>query len=300
MTVNDIPLDGLRDRVLALRALHWASALDDEGLVLLGEHARNRSFRKGEALLEPGRPVESIFIVEQGEVTVTVANTVLTQVTPGRVAGVTSMLARDPRGASVVADEDCRALEIPAEAVFAAYEENFSVLRNALRLMCRGTLQRRDRLPSPPDPDNPPLGTFRDGELTLVDRVQAARQAPLFATANLDAVFDIVRSTVERRIDAGDYVWNVDDPSSFWVRVEYGRVKCSNPDGRTVRVGAGYVLGTLDCWADLPRSYDAHAETDLIVHQTDIAAMLNVLETHHDMAMELLALIARMSLPDEQ
>ena len=298
--MNEIPLDGLRDRVLALRALPWTTALDEEGLVLLGEHARQRSFHEGDALLEPGKPVESIFILEHGKVTVKVAGQQLAQITPGRVAGVTSMLARDPRGASVVADESGRALEIPAEAVFAAYEENFSLLRNAIRLMSRGTLHRRDQLPRSAERDEPaPLGTYREGQLTLVERVLEARKTPLFAHANLDAVFDVARHTVERRLRPDERLWDIGEPSAFWVRVEYGRLRCMNAEGRSTKVGAKYVLGQLDCWADLTRSYEARAETELIVHQADMVPMLGVLETHYDLAMDLLAIIARMNLPEE-
>ena len=296
--MNEIPLDGLRDRVLALRAMRWTAPLDHEGLVLLGEHARHRSFRKGDVLLEPGKLVQSMFIVERGLVTVRVAGQLLTQVTPGRVAGVTSMIARDPRGASAIADEDSRVLEIPAEAVFAAYEENFSVVCNGLRLLSRGTLQRLDRLPRPLHGDDPaPMGTYREGQVTLVDRVREARQTPLFANANLDAVFDVARHMVERRIRPDERLWSIGDSSSFWVYVEYGRLRCTNAEGRSTQVGAKQALGQLDCWAELPRSYEARAETELIMHQTDIAPMLGVLETHHDMAMELVATIARMNLP---
>lgn len=299
--MNEIPLDGLRDRLLALRALPWTTALDEEGLVLLGEHARQRSFRKGDVLLEPGTIVDSFFIIERGTVTVTVGGTLLTRVTPGRVAGVSSMLARDPRGASVVADTDGRALEVPAEAVFAAYEENFPLARNAIRLMCRGILQRRDRLPRPAGDDaRAPLGTYRDSESTLVDRVRDALQTPLFAQANLDSVFDVARATVEKRLDAGAVLWSIGEPSAFWVRLRYGRVRCTNSAGTSTQVGAGFGLGSLDCWAELPRSYEARAETDLILYQTDIVAMLGLLETHRDLAVKLLALLARMNLPADE
>ena len=240
----------LRDRVLALRAQAWAAPLDHEGLVLLAQHARHRSFRKGDVLLEPGKRVESMFIVERGLVTVKIGGTLLTQVTPGRVAGVTALIARDPRGASAIADEDCRVLEIPGEALFAAYEENFSVVRNGIRLFSRGALQRRDRLPRSPDSDSPaPMGTYREGTMTLVDRVRQAQQTRLFSKANLDAVFDVARNAVERRLAPDEPLWSIAEPPSFWVYVEYGRLRCTNADGRSTQVGANFVLGQLDCLA---------------------------------------------------
>ena len=57
------------------------------------------------------------------------------------------------------------------------------------------------------------------------------------------------------------------------------------------------MLGPHDCWAELPRSYEARAETDLIVHRTDMVPVLGVLETHRTMAMDLLGIIARLNLP---
>ena len=87
----------------------WASALDDAALVLLAEHARNRHFAEGELLLVEGQPVRSMYIVIEGQVTVTVRGSRIATVTPGRPVGVVSLLARDPLGAHAIADVDSRA-----------------------------------------------------------------------------------------------------------------------------------------------------------------------------------------------
>jgi CRP-like cAMP-binding protein len=295
--LNEIPLDGLRDRVLALRSMPWSRPLDDDALSLMAEHARNRRLRRGEQLTRDGEPVEAIYIVLEGAVEVTVGGTHLARAMPGNVAGITSLFARDPRGARSVAIEDTLALEIPGDALFAAYEESFALVRNLLLLMSRGILSKRDHLPRPSANEPIITGTDRQGEISLVERVLEMRQTPLFTHVNLDAVFELARTTAEARVARGAELWRRGDPSRFWLRHEYGRVRCENAEAAFTEVGAGYVLGPLDCWAEQPRSYRATAVTDLIVHPTELADMLRVLETHHDLAMDIVALVCRMNLP---
>lgn len=291
--LNEIPIAGLRERVLVLRAMPWAASLDEEGLYLLAEYARNCQFRANETLFSYEGTVTSIFIVVEGEVDVAVDGNPLTVVRPGHAVGITSLLARDPRKVDAIATKPTRALEIPAEALLAAYEENFSLVRNVLRLQCRGIMQQRGQLPVASTDGAGPAIPRRSGFLTLAERVFELRRTPLFKDANLDAVFEIARATVESRADAGTVLWRIGDPSLFWLRVEWGSVYCRNATGRAVGIQSPYVLGPIDCLAESPRSYGAVAATPLVLHRTDLASMLGIFEAHHDLAMDLIATMAR-------
>ena len=224
----------LRGRLLLLRALESMDAVGDDSLALLAEHARVRRFRAGDVLIEEGRPVEMVYIITAGQVTVTRKGGLVSVVPRGYGAGFTPLIARDPNGVRAVADVDTHTLEVPAEALLDTYEREFAFVRNALRQQASAISRARGGLPA--DPDRPPaveLGTWRDRQPTLVERLLAAQAVPLFANANFDAVIELVRNQREVRFAAGDVLWSAGEPSTFSLRIEYGRVHCASPAGRS-------------------------------------------------------------------
>jgi CRP-like cAMP-binding protein len=291
--------DTLRGRLILLRAMEALRALDESSLALLAEHARVRRFRAGDQLLLEGRPVDNVYLITSGQVTVTRRGKVLAVVTPGFGAGFTSLTARDPNGVSAVADIDTQTLEVPAEALFDTYERDFAFVRNVLRQQGLSIARSRSGLPA--DPDKPPevvLGTWRDREFTLVERLMSAQRVPMLARANFDAVIEIVRHQIEVRHAPGELLWRAGEPSSFSLRIDYGRVRCTTPAGRSVDVGSEYWIGTMDCFAGHPRSYDARAETPVIAYRADFEALLAVLDAHFDLALDFIAMLARQRLAE--
>jgi CRP-like cAMP-binding protein len=297
--IVEISGETLRGRLILLRSMESLRALEDGSLALLAEHARVRRFPAGAQLLTEGRPVDNVYLITAGQVTVTRKGKVLAKVTRGFGAGFTSLIARDPDGVDVVADTDTQVLEIPAEALLDSYERDFAFVRNVLRLQGRSIAGSRSGLPA--DPDNPPeveLGTWRDRQLTLVERFIVARRAPMLERANFDAVIEMVRHQVEVRYAAGDYVWRAGEASTFSLRIDYGRVRCITPAGRSVDVGTQYWIGAMDCFAGNPRSYDARAESPVIAYRANFEALLAVLDAHFELALDFIALLARQRLGD--
>jgi CRP-like cAMP-binding protein len=282
---------GLRDRVLLLRAVENFTGLDEDGLTLLAEHARSRAFRKGEVIMEAGGPARSIHIIVEGQVTLTRKRSPLVM-RDGSSFGVLSVIAGAPT-ARVVADVDTRTLEIPAAAFNIAIEENFSMLRNALRQIGLTLLRARGRLPA--DPRNAPavnIGTYFPRTKTLAQRLMELRTGP-YATMNLDALVDLARRMVEWRVPAGHVFWSVDEPSNFALHVDYGRVRCTAADGSSMDVGSNFTLGVMDSWASTPRSYAARAETDLIGYRIADEDFFSIMEMHNEVGLDMLRNIAR-------
>ena len=297
--LTQLPHQSVRDRFFMLRSLHSLSGLDDEGFSILAEHTKSRFFEKGALLLEEGKPVERVQLVVQGLVEVTRKGKLLAKVDRAHGVGMVSTLARDPEGAKAVALEDTQTLELPVGVLLSAYETNFSFLRNTLRLSANGLLKKRGNLPVRPERAQPAeLGEYVERSETLVERIIEMSKAPLFASANIEAVIDLARRYQELRVEPGHLFWDVGDLPSFNLRVKYGRVKCSNAEGEEVVVGAGFVLGALDPLGDMPRSYRAEAETKVIAFRGDKDHFLSALETHHEVAMELLATFARAHLEE--
>jgi CRP-like cAMP-binding protein len=290
----DKPEIRVRDRVLQLRAMPGFAELDEDALVLIAEDARQRFFDRGEHLLREGRPVDRVHLVATGRVRTSRGGRHLGDVSEGDV-GLLPVLAGDTRGLEAIALQPTATLEVPAEAVHRNLQESFAIARNTLRRLGRRILDQQGHLPVDPEAasSDVDVGMWRTRELTLVEKLLLLRATPMGRVANLDAAAELVRAMVEVRIDEGDVLWELGEPTTSWVRIEYGRVRCTAADGRSVDVGAGFVLGILDGWGDLPRSYGAVACTKVVLQRMDLAAHLAVLETHTGVAAQTTRFLAR-------
>lgn len=292
--LTEMPLRGVRDRVLLLRSLPSFAGLDDAGLTLLAEHARTRSFRAGETVIAEGRPLSHVYIVVSGQITSNRLGKRVAVVTRSRGVGLLSVLARDSNGVDAVADVDTLTLEVPADALQDALEENFSMLRNSLRLSAAALVAKRGNLPASPDRPGPQtLGEYRERPRTMVELMLLLGKTGVFSGVNIDALVAVARTTREVRIAEGEVLWRIGEPSTFWMRVDYGRVRCTAADGRHVDVGPDFILGNLDCFGQAPRSYEARTDTRIIGYRTELDGFLAILETHFQMARDLIAIISK-------
>lgn len=285
---------GLRDRVLLLRSVENFLGLDEDAITRLAEHARHRAYRKGDVITEEGAEQESIHIVVAGEVSLIRTNSVQTM-SPGGGFGVLAVMA-SAKSRRAVAAADTRTLEIPVPAFRVAMEENFSLLRNALRMIGQTMVKMRGSLPA--DPAHPPSvdpGVRYERPKTLAERLVELREGP-FESMNLDALIDMARRMIERRLPAGHVFWEVGDPPSSSFHVDYGHVQCTSGDGRTMDVGSNFTLGVMDVFASQPRSYAARAVTDIIGYSIAYEDFAIILEMHPQVGLELLRSFARVLL----
>jgi CRP-like cAMP-binding protein len=285
--------EGLRDRVHLLRSLENFAGLDDDGLTLMAEHARRRRLRKGDVLTTEGEPIRAIYLVLEGEITVTRGGTVVV-VERGRGVGLMPVLAQQQSGLAVASTEESIVLEIPIAAFLAALEDNFSLVRNLLRLLSGAILRRRGNLPA--NPDKPPplvMGEYEERPRTLVERMIELRTRWGLDAMNIDALTDLARRTEEIHVEPGHVFWSVGDPSSHSLRIRYGKVRCTSGDDKVVDVGSNFVLGVMDSHNAQPRSYRACAESRVVAYRTQSEDFVTILENHHDVAMNLLKVIAR-------
>lgn len=285
---------GLRDRVLLLRSVENFLGLDEDAITRLAEHARHRAYRKGDVITEEGAEQESIHIVVAGEVSLILKNGVQTM-SPGGGFGVLSAMAY-AKSRRAVAAADTRTLEVPVPAFRVAMEENFSLLRNALRMIGQTMLQKRGSLPA--EPAHPPSvdpGVRFERAKTLAERLVELREGP-FESMNLDALIDMARRMIECRFPAGHDFWAAGDPSTYSFHVDYGRVHCTAADGSTMDVGNNFTLGVMDVFASQPRSYAARAVTDIIGYRISYEDFSIILEMHPQVGLELLRSFSRVLL----
>lgn len=285
----------IRDRLLLLRSLEELDGLDDDGLLLLVENSRERSYLASEYLLRAGDEPTSIFIVIEGQVLLRRPNLPDTVIKQRRPFGLVTAMA-DARTEDAIAAVDTRVLEIPVTGFRSALEENFSLLRNALRLFSVLLARMRHRLPA--DPSSPPkleLGRYYDKPRTLVEQLIELRKGP-FVHMNIDALVDLARRMVEVRVGAGHVFWRAGDLSNYALHVEYGHVKCTTPAGEHVTIGSDFTIGVMDLWSGQPRSYEAVAETDIIAYRIEYEDFLVICEMHISVAIDMLRGFAQLYL----
>ncbi len=278
---------GLRDRVLLLRAQALFDALDDDGFLLLAEHAYTVSYADGEVVCVEGESARAVYVVVDGALVISPASGEPVVREVGQAYGALPLLARQP-AARVVARGATRVLQLPAPAWEAALVENYSMMRNVLRVMGASVLGLRDSLPADPKlPRQLDEGSYYTAPRSFVARLIDLRQSP-FGHMHLEALVDLARHMVEVRYPAGAVIWSVGDASTHSLHVDVGRVRCTAPDGRHVDVAHGFTIGVLDVWGAQLRVYAARAETPVIGFRIEFEGFLALLEAHPEVGLQLL------------
>jgi CRP-like cAMP-binding protein len=280
----------IRDRVLLLRSLDLLAGLDEEGLTLLAEHATSRRYRKGDVVMTGGEGV--IHIVVEGQISTRRGARTVSVGREGWGLGMLELFAGVPADRAV-ADLDSRTVEIPRLAFQAALEENFSLVRNAFRLLGNELADARRSLPA--DPERPPkaeMGAYYERPRTLAERMIELKDSPLML-ANVDALVDFSRCMVEHRVPAGHLFWSTGEPATFSIHVNYGRVRCTAPDGRSVVIGSDFTLGVMDVWGARRRFYDARSETSVICYRVEFENFLTIVESHAGVCASMLSGLAK-------
>jgi CRP-like cAMP-binding protein len=284
--LGDVALDAIRDRVLVLRRMPQLAELDHDDLALMAEHAHLVHARGGTVLLDEGSALERIFMLVEGAAEVSKQG-VTSLIEGPRLIGMLELSAGVQTSPRLVLTRNSLLLELPAEIVSAMLYESPAIARSIVRLTARNLMALRAGLPAPLDGPEPELGTWTDRPLTTVERMLALRRAPLWKRANLDALAELAKHIDEQRVPEETVLWEIGDEANRSVRVEYGIVRCTNSEGESVRVGAGFQLGTLDTLAGQPRSYRAVTETKAILYSVAAATQMAVIEVHASLAARL-------------
>jgi CRP-like cAMP-binding protein len=120
-------------------------AIREDALRLLLEHAREREARAGDHFFRENDPADSMFVIETGRVAVVKGwqedAYVLRRLGPGDCFGEMALMDLAPRSASVLAEEDCTAIEIGLADLLTLFEhdpEQFALVQmNIGREVCR-------------------------------------------------------------------------------------------------------------------------------------------------------------------
>jgi CRP-like cAMP-binding protein len=135
----------LPTRIEVLQRMPIFGAIRDEALLTLLEQARMVEVGAGAFYFREGDAACSMFVLEAGRALVTKAwrgrEFVLKALEPGDCYGEMSLMDLGPRSASVMAEQDCRAIEFSTDNLLNLYRcdvEQFALVQmNIGREVCR-------------------------------------------------------------------------------------------------------------------------------------------------------------------
>jgi CRP-like cAMP-binding protein len=282
------------ERVLLLRTFAPFEDLAPAHLAAMAEMAEDRFFPAGAEIEGEGAPVWHVHYILSGEVEIRRGGKVLRTFGERSVIGGLAALAEQRNSAQVVAKTDVTTFSFSQEDQRDVFEDDFEVLLRVMRSVARGFLEARRAAGAgggfrPDDESAPPPRE----PLGLVDKLAFLRRTGPYNEARLEAVAELARESPEVRLPAGEVLWREGDPSGSSLVMVSGVVTGTADQGRQrFRFSTGSIVGGLDSLAAVPRWFDATAETDVVAIQVNYNVLLDLLEDHTEMAMDLLRVLA--------
>jgi CRP-like cAMP-binding protein len=259
-------------RAMWLRHVRWLSAAELPDLALLAENLTEVHFAAGELVSAAGVMPCALHFVIHGELGIDGRRW-----GPGSVVSALEVFARRPLAHSLLAIEDTRTLQLTSSDLFEILEDNFAILRAALRGFA-------DSMPPPPPVIAlPPLGT----PLGFVERLSLLRDQPTFAGARLDALAELAHASQELWFAEGTPIVRIGDPAASSFIILDGSVM--GPQGL---LGPGHTIGAFETLAERPYRATVEARTPVRALENSANAIFDVLEDHTDLGMAMLASFA--------
>lgn len=282
------------ERVLLLRTFAPFADVEPEHLAAMAELAEERFFPAGAEIHPEGAPVRHVHYVLSGEVEIRRRGHVVRTLTGRSVVGGLAALAQVEDASQVVALTDVSTFTFSDEDQRDVFEDDFEILSRIMRGVAHAYLHARraagEGAGFAPDDENVPVP--RD-PLGLVDKLAILRRTSPYRHAKLEALADLARESPEVRFPAGEKLWSEGDQSGFSLVMVAGVIQASTDDGKqSFRFSSGSIVGGLDSLAAMPRWYDAVAATDVVAIQVNYGVLLDLLEDHAEMAMDLLRVLA--------
>jgi CRP-like cAMP-binding protein len=287
------------ERMLAIKAMPLLGDVHPDELAVIAEHARFRTFRRGETLYSGAQaPVSAIHLVVDGRVTEHRGGRPFVTHGPHRVLGGEDALALAASDVVAVADEDTRTLAIDRDRLRDVLEDNFGVLSAALQGVAAATLRLRRRIvPSAGWSAPPPLARAR-APMTddLGARVAFLWRETWLGSSRIRTLGQLATEAAPVGLREGETLWATGDDAEDMLVVIDGRVRCATDDGRQrFDAGRGAVLGLEEALAMEARWYGAVVQAPGSGLRITRAALIDVLEDDPDSALELLAACATLA-----
>lgn len=278
------------ERVLALKTVPLLSELDTYTLRRLAQLLEEKWVPSGEPLTVEGEEVCQCHFVVRGEFDVTTGGERLARLSGPCSIGLMAIQACAAAPATVVSRGDVISLTAEADQVRSLWGSSFDFLSSAARRAAWDVFSARGSVPF--DPAMPPTVVLRDAPrrpLDLVDKLALQANSPQFEKVNLEAVAELCRGQVEKRYAPGGVIWRMGDPATAALYVVAGVINVARHGVQLGRLGGDYTFGLFEALAGLDRSYDATAETEVVVLESNVTRLLEVQHDQFELATPLFA-----------
>lgn len=294
MTLAGESTADLTERMLHLRQIPVATMLPSPVLRMLAGMLRPRTFVDGEAVLRKGAPLESMYLLTDGALSLVRGGAPFGELRAPQTVGFLSIIARQDAPYDAVARGEVGAYELETDALLDFFGDHFELLEATLRYFAERLYFEFQTLPQEmlgiPAVD---MGKVPDRPLDLVEKILFLRKSSGFATANVNALAALSRQLEEVRFSRGTQLWAPGDRGDRVIFLLEGTIRCVATDGRNFSYGSGTGVGGIEAIADRPRWYTATAETDIVGCWGHTENLFDLFEHQQRMAMDFVAMLAR-------
>lgn len=284
----------LTTRMLHLRQIPIAAMLPASIVQKLAAALNERVLADGEPLLTQGQPMEAMYLLTDGALSLTKDGAPFGTLSAPQTIGFLPILAGLTTPYDAAASGEVRAFELDADLLLDLMADHFELLEATVRYFAERLWLEFQQLPAAAlgiagiDVDPVP-----EGEVDLVARILMFRKVSGFASANVNALAVMVRQIEEVRLPPDVVLWRAGDDGDRVLFLVHGSIVCRAPDGRTFRYGAGSGVGGIEALAQRPRWFEAKTETAIVGFWGDTENLLDLFEQQLRMALDFVAMLAR-------
>ena len=189
-------------------------------------------------------------------------------------------LARDSMPLELYTERGAVLLEFPADRLDEVLEEHFSVWLSIAQAMASWLLNL-----APVSPLQTAGRRAESAVTRLTERIAALQEAIPFARGYVDALMQLDEEAVTVRYEPGDVIWRAGDAADRVLVVLDGRLR-----GVTAEEPSG--IGSLELFANRPRTTTLEAVEPTTALQIGKELLYDLVEDQHELARDLLAMIA--------
>ncbi|HEU4733393.1 MAG TPA: cyclic nucleotide-binding domain-containing protein [Kofleriaceae bacterium] len=277
-------------RILALRQFPMFATAELAELAMIAENVVETTFRPGAVVAPAGARLSGLHLVVEGRI-----DSARSWGPHARFGALEVLARREPATAAIAAVET-QTLQLSAADLADVLEDNFGVLLAAVRNLAGQlvTLGQPIARPITIPTAGAPLG--------LVERLIVLRQQVPFAGARLQGLAMLAHASDELSWGPGATVVRAGELASDSLLVIDGSLHARDDAGRRVELGPGHAVGALETLAGMAHSSTLEAVTPVRALRSGGAAILDVLEDHPDVGMQMISMFARalLDLPARQ
>jgi CRP-like cAMP-binding protein len=293
------PLEiGRVTRMHSLRSMFGRDGPPTAALAALAAHVMPVRIRAGTVLAKDGEPVNTIYLVLEGELSAWRGGKHIGNFGPRTSVGLLPVLARDPLGYRCVALRDSSALAMRAEDALEMFEDHFDMMLGVLRGIARDAIAARRSL-------RPDAGFSNDAEscgdcpprpLDLVERLLYMRNTFGLQEAHFDALAELAQAATEVRYPAGRLLWTAGARADHMLIVVSGSLRGRTDDGMSFAFGPGDIVGSLDMVAAVPRWFELTVDREVVALSFGSELLTDIWEDQPELSFDFLRSMARMLL----